>query len=291
MHVTPDIVAEVVYRAIPRIACDLRPDVVAALQRAAVVETGERGRLVFGQLLDNARIATRDHVPLCQDTGTVWVRLELGRDDGSLGGDPFAEVDLAVARAYREARLRMSTLRDALVDRSNPNDNTPAFTELAFVPGSGAKLHVMLKGGGSDNASCVEMLAPGAGWEGVKRVVLERVRKKASSACPPLVVGVGVGATFDRVAGLAKHALLRPVGTAHPDARVAARERELLAAVNALGIGPGALGGACTALGCHIETAPCHIAALPVAVNMGCSALRSMTVDLGAYAETGELPW
>lgn len=291
MQVTPDIVAEVVYRAIPHIAFDLRPDVLAALQRAAAGEENARGRLVLEQLLENARIAAEDRVPLCQDTGTVWVCLELGRDDCSLAGDPFAEVDLAVSRAYREGCLRMSTLRDALVDRTNPGNNTPAFTEVRFVAGGGAKLHVMLKGGGSDNASCVEMLPPGAGWEGVRRVVLERVRKKASSACPPLVVGVGVGATFDKVGGLAKHALLRPVDAPHADPRVAALEEELLAAVNALGMGPGALGGTCTALSCHIETAPCHIAALPVAVNMGCSAMRSITVDLGTYMQTGELPW
>ena len=291
MNVTADLVAEVVERAIPHIAFDLRPDVLAAMERAAAAEEDPRGKLVLEQLLENSRIAAADRVPLCQDTGTTWVCLELGADDCSLASDPFEHVDAAVARAYRAGRLRMSTLRDALVDRSNPADNTPAFTELKFVPGRGATLHVMLKGGGSDNASQVEMLAPGAGWEGVRDVVLARVRKKASSACPPLIVGVGVGATFDKVGALAKHALLRPVDAPNPDPRVAALEEELLAAVNAMGIGPGALGGATTALACHIETAPCHIAALPVAVNMGCSAMRGISVDLARYAETGELPW
>lgn len=291
MQVTSDLVAEVVERVIPHIAFDLRPDVLAALGRARDAERDPRGRLVLDQLLENSHVASCDRVPLCQDTGTVWVCLELGRDDCSLANDPFEQVDAAVARAYKAGKLRMSTLRDALVDRTNPGDNTPAFTELKFVEGRGAKLHVMLKGGGSDNASAVEMLAPGAGWEGVREVVLRRVAHKASSACPPLIVGVGVGSTFDKVAGLAKHALLRPVGECARDQRVAEREEELLEAVNALGIGAGALGGAATALACHIETAPCHIAALPVAVNMGCSAMRSMSVDLDRYVETGELPW
>lgn len=291
MLVTPDLVAEVVERVIPHIAFDLRPDVLEALGRARDVERDPRGKLVLDQLLENSRVASCDRVPLCQDTGTVWVCLELGRDDCSLASDPFEQVDAAVGRAYRAGKLRMSTLRDALVDRTNPGDNTPAFTELKFVDGRGVKLHVMLKGGGSDNASAVEMLPPGAGWAGVREVVLERVAKKASSACPPLVVGVGVGSTFDKVAGLAKHALLRPVGEHARDERVAVREAELLEAINALGIGAGALGGAATALACHIETAPCHIAALPVAVNMGCSAMRSMSVDLDRYVETGELPW
>ena len=291
MQVTPDIINEVVEKAIPHIAFDLRPDVLAALQRAEDAEADERGKLVLSQLCENAALASTDRVPLCQDTGTVWLCLELGRDDCSLAGDPFAEVDLVVGRAYRDNALRMSTLRDALIDRSNPGDNTPAFTEVKFVEGHGATLHIMLKGGGSDNASCVEMLAPGAGWAGVREAVLKRVALKASSACPPLIVGVGVGATFDKVGGLAKHALLRAVDEPNPDPQVAAYEDELLEAINALGIGAGALGGAATALACHIETAPCHIAALPVAVNMGCSAMRSISIDLAHYAETGELPW
>ncbi len=140
----------------------------------------------------------------------------------------------------------------------------------------------MLKGGGSDNASRIEMLPPSAGFEGVRRVVLETVEAKASGACPPLFIGVGVGATFDKVGGLAKKALLREIGTAPSDPRLAELEAELLAAVNATGIGPGGLGGDTTALAVHVATAPCHIAALPVAVNLGCSAVRSASVEVGA---------
>ncbi len=291
MQVTSQLVATALDEAIPHLACDLRPDVLEGLRRARQDESDERARLVLDQLLENAAVAADDHVPICQDTGTVWICLELGSEGVELATDPFVEADETVARAYRDNALRFSTLRDALTDRSNSGDNTPAFTEIRYVPGSGATLHVMLKGGGSDNASCVEMLAPGAGADGVREVVLRRVEEKASSACPPLVVGVGVGSTFDAVAGLAKHALLRPVDEPAADPQVAAFEADLLTDINALGIGPAALGGDTTALACHIQTAPCHIAALPVAVNLGCCALRSISIDLEDFGRTGELPW
>lgn len=273
-------IAEAVRTAIPQAACRLRPDALTALTVAADAERSPRARAVLRQLVDNAAIAHSDAVPLCQDTGTVWVRVELGTDE-CLAGDLSCEIDRAVAAAYADADLRMSVVRDALLDRANTGDNTPAFIELVQRPGAGATVHVMLKGGGSDNASRIEMLAPQAGWEGVKRVVLETVEAKASSACPPLLVGVGVGSTFDKVGGLAKKALLREIGSRAADPRLAELEAELLATVNATGIGPAGLGGDTTAFAVHIATAPCHIAALPVAVNMGCSAVRSVTVEVG----------
>lgn len=276
---TASTIAEAVREAIPRAAVALRPDVLAALRTAAASERSERGRSVLRQLLENARIAEDDGVPLCQDTGTVWVRVELGTDE-CLTGDVPGEIDRAVAAAYKEARLRMSVARDALLDRSNSGDNTPAFVEVAWRPGDGATVHVMLKGGGSDNASRVVMLDPDAGFAGVKRVVLEAVTEKATGACPPLLVGVGAGSTFDKVGGLAKKALLREVGSVPDDSRVAEFERELLDAVNATGIGPAGLAGDTTALAVHVATAPCHIAALPVAVNMGCCAVRSVSAEV-----------
>ena len=195
--------------------------------------------------------------------------------------DVFSLVDDAVARAYDQARLRKSVVRDALVDRTNTGDNTPAFCDIHPVAEPGvARLSVMLKGGGSDNASRVVMLAPGAGRAAIVEEVVRCVREKGANACPPLVVGVGVGGTFDKVASLAKRALLRPVGEPAADPQVAAFERELLAAVNATGVGAGGLGGSHAALAVAVSTAPCHIAALPVAINMGCSALRRCTVDL-----------
>lgn len=276
---TASTIASMVERAVVYAATHVRSDVLDALTRAQRDETHPRGRAVLGQLIENARIAHDDAVPLCQDTGTVWVLLEVGEDE-TIPGDIFSGVDSAVARAYEGAGLRMSVVRDALLDRTNTGNNTPAFTQIVLRPGSGATLHVMLKGGGSDNASRIVMLSPGAGEAGVRETLLETVREKASNACPPLLIGVGVGATFDKVAELAKHALLRPVGSINPDAHLAELEQELLDAVNALGLGPAALGGDTTALAVHIETASCHIAALPVAINMGCSAVRSVSVDL-----------
>lgn len=273
-------IAQAVYEAIPMAAKRLREDVAEALRAAAETERSERGRKVLGQLVENARIAGDDGVPLCQDTGSVWVRVELARGD-SISGDLQVEVDLAVARAFQDAGLRMSMARDALMDRSNTGDNTPAFIDVSWSGRDGVTLvHVMLKGGGSDNASRIEMLTPDAGFDGVAHFVTSAVEEKAAGACPPLLIGVGVGATFDKVGGLAKRALLRRVGEPNPDGRLAEFEARLLALVNASGIGPAGLGGDTTALAVHVLTAPCHIAAMPVAVNMGCSAVRSVTVEV-----------
>ena len=220
--VTKSRVADAVRAAIPRLACALPPDVEAMLVAARDREDHPRGRVVLDQLVENARIAARERVPnariaarervpVCQDTGTVWACLEVG-PDVLVRGDVFSEVDGAVASVRAEARLRASVVRDAAFDRANTADNTPAFCEVRFVDEPGAaRLHVMLKGGGSDNASRVVMLAPGAGMQGVVDEVVRCVREKGANACPPLVIGVGVGGTFDKVAGLAKRALMRPV--------------------------------------------------------------------------------
>ncbi|MDR2108183.1 MAG: fumarate hydratase, partial [Coriobacteriales bacterium] len=315
-------IAGLVEEAVVSLACTLRADYRKALEAAVACESNERGRKVLGQLLENARLAAAEQLPICQDTGYVWVLLEVG---GALyvPADIFSGVNAAVARAYTEAGLRKSMLRDALLERVNTGDNAPAFCELRFVEEAGAKvaaagaaatagaaagaaataaagaatvasakntavLHIMLKGGGSDNASRLVMLAPGAGEAGVREVVLATLREKAANACPPLVVGVGVGSTFDKVAGLAKRALLRPIGTANPSTRLQTLEQDWLAQINALGIGPGGFGGDTTALAVHIQTAPCHIAALPVAVNIGCGALRSVSINL--LAKEGSSP-
>lgn len=282
-RLAPDGVAQAVYDAIRRCAVELRPDFLAAIEQArdaAFAEDPEsRQASVLDSIVHNAQIGAGDRVPICQDTGTVWVCLEAGADV-SVPGDIFSQVNDAVARAYADGKLRMSVVEDALFDRANTGDNTPAFCEVRFTGGSGAKLHVLLKGGGSDNASQVVMLPPGAGKQGVIDAVVDRVREKAANACPPLLLGVGVGATFDKVAGLAKHALLREVGAPAESEETAVFERELLEAVNATGIGPAALGGFPTAIAAHLETASCHIAALPVAINMGCCAMRSASIEL-----------
>lgn len=284
--ITKSHVADAVYAAIPQLACVLPRDISAGLDGALAVEENSRGCAVLDHLVKNAQIAAEDNVPLCQDTGTVWVSLEIG-PDVFVSGDVFSLVNDAVARAYDEACLRKSVVRDALFDRANSGDNTPAFCDIHPVNEPGvARLHLMLKGGGSDNASRVVMLVPGAGKQGIIDELVRCVREKGANACPPLVIGVGVGATFDKVAGLAKRALMRPVDEPASDPRVRALEEELLEVVNATGVGPGGLGGQTTALAVRVATAPCHIAALPLAINMGCSAMRRVTLSL---AEGGVL--
>ena len=274
-----DAVAAVVLEALPRLAFELPDDILAGLLRAYEEEGSERARGALRLLVENARIAREDRVAICQDTGSVWVCLEIG-PDVCVSGDVMDGVNDAVATAYTEGNLRKSLVRDALFDRANTGDNTPAFCEIRTCDQPGASVHIMCKGGGSDNASRVVMLAPGAGRQGIVDAVLACVREKAANACPPLVIGVGVGATFDKVAGLAKMALMRPIDQPADDAETAAFEAELLEAVNATGIGAAALGGSTTALAVRVRTAPCHIAALPVAINMGCSAMRRGTYEL-----------
>lgn len=272
-------IADAVKSAVAEAAVTLRPDVAASLRAAVDVEPSDRGRRVLAQLLENARIASADRVPLCQDTGTVWVWIELGEGECIPEGLQDA-VNGAVAAAYRENGLRMSVVHDALLDRSNTGDNTPAFLDVTARSGPGATVHVMLKGGGSDNASSLMMLDPSAGEDGIVDAVVRAVEAKATGACPPLVIGVGIGGTFDTVAKLAKKALLAPIDVSNADDRVAVLEQRLLEAVNATGIGPAGLGGRTTALAVRVLTAPSHIAALPLAVNLGCCAMRSVTVEV-----------
>ena len=214
--ITKEQVAQVVREAIPRLACELPPDILEGIRRAAAAETSPRGSEVLRQLCVNAQIASEDRVPLCQDTGTVWVCLEAG--PGVLvQSDVFALVDQAVAAAYTEHKLRKSVVANAVHDRTNTGDNTPAFCEFHPIHEAGAaRVGIMLKGGGSDNASRVTMLVPGAGKQGIIDELLDCVDHKAANACPPLVIGIGIGATFDKVAGLAKRALLRPLDMPAP---------------------------------------------------------------------------
>ena len=277
--ITKDMVADAVSAALPGLAYDLPQDIERGLRAAAEREESPRAADVLRLLVENACVAHEDRVAICQDTGSVWVCLEAG-PDVAIAGDALAGVNDAVAKAYIEGNLRKSIVKDALFDRANTGDNTPAFCEVKLVDKPGARIHIMLKGGGSDNASRVVMLVPGAGKQGIVDALLSCVREKAANACPPLVIGIGIGATFDKVAGLAKHALMRPIDAPNPDANAAALEAELLELVNATGIGAGALGGSTTALAVHVETAPCHIAALPLAINMGCSAMRRGTYEL-----------
>jgi fumarate hydratase subunit alpha len=250
--------------------CNVPGETIAALKRAVEEEESPVGREVLKQILENHRIAREEGVPACQDTGVALVFLEVGQDVHFVGGDLYEAINDGVRQGYIEGYLRKSLVNDPLFKRVNTGDNTPAMIYTDIVPGTGLRITVAPKGGGAENMSGIAMLPPAAGVEGVKKFVVERVQKAGSNPCPPVVVGVGIGGTFDRVALLAKKALLRPVGSHNADPLYAELERELLTEVNRLGIGPQGFGGRTTALAVNVEYAPCHIASMPVAVNLNC---------------------
>jgi len=256
-----------------RAATELPQEVLDALDRAIAEEESPLAVEVLQQLKANAALARQTGLPLCQDTGMAVIFAELGQDCHVVGGDFNQAIHEGVRRGYREGFLRPSIVEGPL-HRVNTGDNTPAVIHLQLVPGDRLKLTVIAKGFGCENMSALRMLTPADGVAGIRRVVVETVEQAGGNPCPPLVVGVGVGGTFDHCAYLAKRAVFRPLGSAHPDPRTAALERELLQAINALGIGPQAMGGRTTALAVHIETHPGHIASLPVAVNLQCHSHR-----------------
>ena len=250
-------------------------DVQEALTAAFQKEGSPRAREILTQISANARVAQEKSIALCQDTGIAEIYVNLGQDV-HIDGEPLPDaVNRGVALGYTEGYLRTSIVADPL-DRVNTNDNTPAQLTVAIVPGDQIEITVLPKGGGTENASALRMFPPSAGWPGIMEFVIETVREKGINSCPPLIVGVGIGGSFSAVGKLAKMGLLREVGSSAAGA-YAAREKELLDAVNALGIGPMGLGGSTTALAVHIEHAPCHIACLPVAVAMQCHSMRRVT--------------
>ncbi len=271
-------VAETVRNLLVGVNYTLSPDMTAALAHAKEKETSPVGQQVLGMLQDNLQIAKTDMIPICQDTGMAVVFLEIGQDVHFVGGDLNEAVNDGVRRAYVEGFLRKSVVRDPL-DRVNTGDNTPAVLHTSIVPGDRVKITVAPKGFGSENMSRTFMLKPADGIEGVKNAVLSAVRDAGPNACPPIVVGVGVGGTFEKCALLAKHALTREVGSANANPIYADLEKELLDTINALGIGPGGLGGSVTALAVHIENYPTHIAGLPCAVNICCHVNRHATEE------------
>ena len=250
-------------------------DVRACLAACRERETFPVAQNVLDQMLENHDVALQENIPICQDTGMACVFVTLGQDV-HVDGDLEAAIQNGVRDGYREGYLRKSVVRDPL-DRVNTGDNTPAIITWDVVPGDVFRLTVAPKGFGSENMSRLAMLKPSDGLEGVKRFILETVRLAGPNPCPPVVVGVGLGGTFDRVALLAKRALLRPLDSHHADPFYAKLEKTLLDEINALGIGPQGFGGATTALGVLIETCPTHIAGLPVAVNINCHVTRHAT--------------
>lgn len=254
----------------------LGDDMLTSIKEAVSKEESPLGRSFLECLYENAVLARRKELALCQDTGMVVVFVELGQDLRITGGDFNAAISEGVRRGYRENYFRRSVVKDPFL-RENTGDNTPPVIYVRVVPGDRLQLTIMPKGFGSENKGRVAMLTPAQGKEGVKKFVLETVSQAAASSCPPVIVGVGVGGTMEYAALLAKKALLRPVGTKHQRPDLRELEEELLAAVNDLGIGPQGLGGRWTALAVQVEVYPTHIAGLPCAVNLSCHCLRHKT--------------
>ncbi len=259
---------------------DLPVDVYDALKAAAETEMSPVGREVLAQLVENADIAAADRVPICQDTGFAVFFCEVGQDVHLTGGDFEDAIHEGVRQGYGDGYLRKSVAEEPGHARRNTKDNTPAIIHTSIVPGDRVCLTMMAKGGGAENMSSLNMLKPAQGWAGMADAVVETVSRAGSNPCPPVIIGVGIGGTIDEVTLLAKKALLRDVGSTHPDPRIAAMEDELLEKINALGIGPQGLGGRTTALDVFIEEMPCHIASMPMAVNVQCHAQRHKTVTL-----------
>ena len=277
-----EISAELIGNEITRLCIEanlrLPADIQKAMEQARENEPWPVASDTLQVLCDNMRVAQSRTLPVCQDTGMACVFLEIGQDV-HIQGDLKTAVNAGVARGYTEGYLRKSVVKDPL-RRVNTEDNTPAMLTVDLVPGDKVKITVAPKGFGSENMSRLKMLRPADGAEGVIDFVLETVRLAGSNPCPPIVLGVGIGGTFDKAALLAKHALLRPIDEPNPDEYYAQMERELLERINALGIGPQGFGGKSTALGVNIETLPTHVAGLPVAVNISCHVTRRASVEI-----------
>lgn len=278
-----EIRAEEVTEAIRRMCMDANYDldesVIRAFDRALEAEESPTGVEILKQLRENALLCKAERRPLCQDTGFTVVLAELGQDVHIAGGALADAIHEGVRQGYKDGLLRYSIVGDPIV-RRNTGDNSPAAIHVELVPGDRLALTLMAKGGGCENMSTVRMMKPADGVEGVKAFIVDWIRSAGGNPCPPLVVGVGIGGTFELCAYLSKKALFRPLGQPHPDPETAALERDLLEAINNTGLGPMGLGGRTTALGVQVEKYPCHIASLPVAVNLDCHSHRHKHVVL-----------
>ncbi len=252
--------------------CNLGVDVLAAFDRAIEKDESSVAKEVIRELKENARIARDEQSPICQDTGLAVLFVEIGQDVHVVGGDLKAAINEGVKKGYGEGYLRKSACHP--FTRANTKDNTPAVIHFDIVPGDRVRIVAVPKGGGAENMSRVDMLSPSAGLEGIKDFVVKRIEASGSNPCPPTVVGVGIGGTFERSALLAKKALMRKIGERNADPELAKVEVEVLARINKLGIGPMGYGGNTTSLDVFFEVEPCHIASLPVAVNVQCHAAR-----------------
>lgn len=254
-------------------------DIKNRIKKAEEEETWPIAKDILNKILANAEIAEKENMPMCQDTGMACVFVELGQEVHIVGGSFCEAINEGVRQGYKEGYLRKSVVRDPL-DRVNTGDNTPAVINYDIVPGDKLKITIAPKGFGSENMSKIKMLKPSDGIEGVKNFIIETVKEAGPNPCPPTVIGVGIGGTFDKVASLAKRALIRPVIQKNENPFYAELEEELLDSINKLGIGPQGFGGKTTALAVNIEVFPTHIAGLPVAVNVNCHATRHAQVQL-----------
>lgn len=251
----------------------LGDDCVSALNSALKSEKSELPKDIIGQMIENLKVAGKESLPICQDTGIAVVFVELGQDTKITGGSITDAINEGVRQGYKEGYLRKSIVKDPL-RRENTGDNTPAVIHYDIVPGDRLKITVVPKGAGSENMSQVKMLPPQAGVTAVEEFVINVVKNAGANPCPPVIAGVGIGGTFEKSAILSKRALLRPIGSRNPDPFYADMEKRLLEKINGLGIGPMGIGGKTTALDVFIETYPCHIASLPVSVNIQCWVAR-----------------
>ena len=259
--------------------CDIAGDVEKCLKRVLKEESSSLAKDVMSQILKNIDIARKKRIPVCQDTGVALVFVELGQDARIRGGNLCEAINEGVRQGYEKGFLRKSIVRDPF-SRENTRDNTPAVIHTDVVKGNKVKITVMPKGAGTENMSSLAMLLPSAGREEVKKFVVEKIKEAGANPCPPLLVGIGIGGTFDSVAVLAKKALLRPLSSSNASRFYAGMEKELLKEINHLRIGPQGFGGKFTALAVHINAAPCHIATLPVAVDINCHAIRHRSAVL-----------
>jgi len=257
----------------------LNDDILNALKESCKVEESDIGRQILDQIIANSEIARKEHMAICQDTGMAVVFVELGQDVNITGGSLSDAINEGVRKGYKNGYLRNSVVGDP-IERFNTGDNTPAVIHYNVVEGNELKITVAPKGFGSENMSALKMLKPSDGIEGVKKFIIDTVDKAGPNPCPPIVVGVGIGGTMEKAAILAKKALLRPIYIRSSIEHIKKLEKEMLEAINSLGIGPAGLGGRITALAVNIETYPTHIAGLPVAVNISCHATRHAEVVL-----------
>lgn len=258
---------------------NLSEDVLDALNKALNKEKSPTGRQILRTLQKNAQISWRDKLPLCQDTGYAIVFLEIGQDVNIINGNLAEAINEGVRNGYKKGYLRKSVAKDGL-DRINTQDNTPAIIHTEIVPGEKIKISFLAKGGGAENCSAIKMFKPSSSKEDIEQFIIDTVENAGPNACPPVIVGIAIGGTFDYAPLLAKKSLLRTVGTPSNDKDTANWEKELQEKINATGIGPMGLGGTNTALAVHIEKHPCHISSLPVAVNLECHAHRCRHAEI-----------